>query len=118
MFFAKHKKVLIGFAAVAALSLGGVTALAASVQPSLTPAGYVDLSKVEILPGSCTVVKGVTPHIEGGTGTTAPAPALAAVSEKIDAANAKKGSFKAVKSIDLKEIVLLSDGQSFTTAAK
>lgn len=126
MFFTKHKRIIVGLAAVAVVSLGGVTAIAASRGISLTNAGSFDLSKVDITPGTYTVVEGVTPHIGGGrTATTAPNLTLtdasgvpvAAISDNVDASDFLGDNFT-IKTLGPQDLHPLTTGQNYTTAAK
>lgn len=115
MFISKHKKAIVSLTVVAVIALGGATAFAASAGVSLTPAGYVDISKVDFTPGTFTVVEGVTPNIEGGdTYTTAPGFSLTAVSGNIDTANIQEGTLTVVGGVT-PQIV---GGYAYTTAAK
>jgi len=116
MFFAKHKKMIVSIAAVAALSLGGVSAFAMTAGPALTPAGPLDLSKVDIVPGTFTVIEGTTLHIEGGdTCETAPGLTLTPASGNIDldSSNVQEGTLTVVQGVTPQMV-----GADFTTAAK
>jgi hypothetical protein len=103
MLFAKHKKTVIALAAVVAMSLGGAAASAATVTPSLNPAGPLDLSKVQIQAGTYSVVKGVTPHLaDGQTAKTEANLTMTAVPGKFDPADVKdvkEGTFTVVKGV-------------------
>lgn len=119
MLFAKHKKIVIGLAAVAAMSLGGATASAATIAPSLTPAGPLDLSKVQIQAGTYSVVQGVTPHLANGqTAKTGAGLTLTAVPGKFDPADMKDVK-KGTATVVGKGIVPQAlPGQGYTTAAR
>ena len=123
MLFAKHKLVLVSLAAAAVISIGGITASAASVASgaSLVPAGHLDLSKINVQTGYYTVVKGVTPKLTGNqTGTTSPELTLTAVPGKPDLSHVQKGTATAVKKIDPNSITILNGNSSsghYTTAA-
>lgn len=128
MFLTKQKRIIVGLAAVAVMSLGGVApAMAAPTGISLTPAGYVDFSKIDVIPGgTLTVVEGVTPYIEGGTmATTAPGSSFTdasavpaeAISGILDASDFLGDNFT-VKTLDLQDLHPLTPGQNHTTAAK
>lgn len=117
MSLTKHKKIIVGLAAVAVMSLGGVTASAATAEPTLTPAGPLDLTKVEIKEGTFTVVEGVTPHIAGGkTAKTAPGAALTAVSGSVDFKNAEAGTVRAGGPLS-PQIIGGQESGHYTTAA-
>ncbi len=127
MFLIKHKKIIVSLAAAAALSLGGLTAFAASMPSlTLTPAGYVDLAKVDVVPGTLKVVEGIAPNIESGAkATTAPGRALtdstgapvAAVSDNVSASDFLGDNFT-VETLELQDLLPLIPGQNHTTAAK
>ena len=127
MFLTKHKKIIVSLAAVAVMSLGSAaTAMAATTGSSLTPAGTFDPSKADIIPGTYTVVEGVTPHIQKGqTATTASNPALteasgvpvAAISENVNLSDILGDNFT-VKNLGPQDLHPLIPGQNYTTAAK
>ncbi|ATW26149.1 hypothetical protein [Candidatus Formimonas warabiya] len=115
MFFTKHKKIIVSLAAAAVMSLGGVTALAAT-GPSLTPAGYVDLANMDIQADTLTVVKDFTPQIFGRqTAKTAPGLASTPVSGSIDTTNVQEGTYTVVKGVTPQ---IAGGHTNYTTAAK
>jgi hypothetical protein len=123
MFIAKHKKLAICLVAVAVMSLGGVTALAAST-PNLQNAPvatHFDPSKAEIKPGTCTVAGSVKADIEGNK-TTAPAPSAsladAAGSVYVADASSILGDNFTIETINADDLHPLPTGQNNTTAAK
>jgi hypothetical protein len=126
MSLTKRKTVIVSLAAVAVMSLGSISAMAVSTGLSLTPAGNFDPSKANITPGTCSVVEGVTPHIEDGqTATTAPNPTL--TDDSGTTVTALPGTFDAseflgknftIKTLDPQELHPLTPGQHYTTAAK
>lgn len=73
----KHKKLIIGITVVAVMSLGGMTALAASSAATLTPAGHVDVSKINISSGTYTALGDVPSQAVDSTDITAAASAQA-----------------------------------------
>lgn len=118
MFFTKHKKIMVGLATVAVLALGSTSTMAASAGISLTPVGYFNSSKADATPGTCTVVEGVTPHIEGGaTATTAPGVPVNGTFDNVDAADILGDNFT-VKTLDPQYLHPLTPGRNHTTAAK
>jgi len=74
MLFEKHKKIIISLAAVAVMSLGGVTAFAAAPEATLTKVD-VDVTKIDYKmgdPSQLEVVKKIDPKtIDGQNKTTA-----------------------------------------------
>ncbi|EGW39749.1 hypothetical protein [Desulfosporosinus sp. OT] len=128
MLFTKHKKIIVSLA-VAVMSLGGAaTAMAATTGTSLTSVsvGPLDLSKADIMPGTYTVVEGVTPHIEGGqtattalnsTLTDASGVSVAAISDNVDASDFLGDNFT-VETLGPQDLHSLTSGQNSTTAAK
>lgn len=117
---------MVGLATVAVIALGSTGAMAASTGISLTPAGYVDFSKMGVTPGTLKVVEGVIPNIEGGaTATTAPGPSLVdtsgvavtAISDNVDASDILGDNFT-VKTLDPQDLHSLIPGQNYTTAAR
>ncbi|WP_088226642.1 hypothetical protein [Desulfosporosinus sp. FKB] len=129
MFLTKHKKLIVSLAAVAVMTLGGAaTAMAATTGNSLTPAGSFDSSNIKIIPGTYTVVKGVTPDIVGGhTATTLPNLKLkltnpsgvpvSPISVGVDASDFLGKNFT-VKTLGPQDFHSLTPGQNHTTAAK
>lgn len=65
MSYAKHKKVIFSLTAAAVMSLGGVTAFAATsgITPALTPVSNVDVSKIEGRMGEAKVAGKIDPKI-------------------------------------------------------
>lgn len=126
MFFTKHKKIIVGLATAAVIALGSTSSMAASTGISLTPVGYFDSSKVDVIPGTFTVVEAGIPHIEGGaTATTDPdtslvdasGVAITAISNNVDASDILGDNFT-VKTLDAQDLHPLTPGQNYTTAAK
>ncbi len=113
MFIFKHKTIMAGAAIAALMSVGCVTALAAAAAPTLSPAGYVDLSKIDVQAGTYTVGDGINIQLsDGQTAKTAPAETLIPVSANLGIANIQEGTFTVVEGI----IPQLSNGQTAGTA--
>jgi hypothetical protein len=115
MRIAKHKKLIVSVAAVAALALGGGSALAMSAAPTLTPVPNVDVSKIEAVPGTYMVVEGPAVAIEGAeSATTAPRASLAPAGGDIgvDPSKAKQGDVTVAEGVTPQLA-----GGNYTTAA-
>lgn len=113
MFILKHKTIMAGAAIAALMSVGCVTALAATAAPSLNPAGYVDLSKIDVQEGTYTVGNGIDIQLNDGQAlATVPAEALVAVAANLDTADIQEGTFAVVEEITPQ----LSNGQTASTA--
>lgn len=125
MLFTKHKKIIVGLAAIAAMTLGGATAMAATAVPTLTPVSNVDLSKVVATPGTLTIVEGATPQIESNTDSTTTAPSLTevpgakltGVEGNFDVSSVQAGNYT-IKIVTSQGLKAFTSGQNFTTAAK
>lgn len=114
MFLLKHKTIMTGAAIIALMSVGCVTALAATEGPSLSPAGYVDLFKLNVQDGTYTVGKGIAVEPgDGQTAKTAPVEPLTPVSGNFDTADIREGTFTVVEGITPR----LGDGQTAGTAS-
>lgn len=127
MSFKKHKKTIIGLTAAALMTLGSVTAFAASQKLILTPVDSVDITKIDAPMGDPSDIKvagEVDPKILEGMKNAKTAPkassqlTLTPVDNvdvtKIDAPMGDPSQIKEVGKIDSK----VSDGQNKTTAPR
>jgi hypothetical protein len=113
MFIFKRKTIMAGAAIAALMSVGCITALAATAAPTLSPAGYVDLSKIDVQAGTYTVGDGINIQFsDGQTAKTAPAETLIPVSANLGIADIQEGTFTVVEGITPQ----LSNGQTASTA--
>ncbi|MHB8064810.1 MAG: hypothetical protein ACYDG2_19635 [Ruminiclostridium sp.] len=121
MLFVKHKKTIISLAAVAVMTLGGVTAFAAASEAALTPVD-VDLSKIHgemIDPSQIKEVGKIDPKILEGlkNAKTAPKLTLTAVPGSVDTSNAQKGEFKIAGKIDPKILDSLKNAKTVPSSS-
>ncbi|GKU26794.1 hypothetical protein [Clostridium folliculivorans] len=117
MLFTKQKKIIIGLTAATVMSLGGVTAFAASNGVTLTPAAHVDISKIDAKLGTYKVVDGATINISGGENAKTEANvSLTAVPGNLDLTHVEKGTATVVRQLTPEEIAKFSGNN--TTAAK
>ncbi|GFZ33603.1 hypothetical protein CSC2_41290 [Clostridium zeae] len=116
MLFTKLKNIIVGLITAVVISLGGVTAFAASNGVTLTPAAHVDISKIDAKPGTYKVVDGATINISGGENAKTEANvSLTAVPGNLDLTHVEKGTATVVRKLTPEEIAKFS---GHTTAAK
>jgi hypothetical protein len=102
MLNAKHKKIIFSFTAAAVMSMGGVTAFAATSGITLTPVSNVDVSKINVQKAELKADGKVDPK----------------VLEKLSKIKVQKGELTVVGKVDSEVLKNVKDAKITTAPAK